>query len=178
VDEFENLNVSRPNWDAWLDELRSVGFSNPLLNFERNDFGQVDLERAHPGGLAQLVSARSTVLSNLFRDPLAFSRAYSAAKRIKDHSEYLNSQFGIVGLGLAGGLVNLQHSGFDLSMPILLWNVVLERRTDDFEVRIVGEPSVNPGLVSAIEVSHGVKLMRRQFLPKPARDTTCCQSRF
>jgi len=158
VDEFANLNISRPNWDAWLDELRSIGFTNPLLNFERNDFGQVDLERAHPGGLAQLVSARSTVLSNLFRDPLAFSRAYSAAKRIKDHSETLASQFGIDGLGLVGGLVNLEHAGFDLSLPILIWPIALERRTDDFELRILAEPRVNPGLISALEVSLGINL--------------------
>jgi len=158
VDEFENPTAGKLNWDAWLDELRSIGFTNPLTNFERNDFGQVDLERAHPGGLAQLVSARATVLSNLFRDPLAFSRAYSATKRIKDHSEYLSSQFGIAGLGLAGGLLNLQHSGFDLALPILLWDIALERRTDDFELRIVGEPRINPALVSSLEITHGIKL--------------------
>jgi len=164
VDEFENLNISRPNWDAWLDELRSLGFSNPLLNFERDDFAQIDLERAHPGGLAQLVSARSTVLSNLFRDPLAFSRAYSAAKRIKDHSDELSSQFGLVGLGMAGGLVNLGQAGFDLSLPILLWPIALERKTDDFELRILGEPRINPGLVSALEVSLGLTLNSEQIL--------------
>ena len=164
MDEFENLNNSRLNWDAWLDELRSLGYSNPLINFERNDFAQIDLERAHPGGLAQLVSARTTVLSNLFRDPLAFSRAYSAAKRIKEHSEELGSQFGLDGLGMAGGLVNLEHAGFDLSLPILLWPIALERRTDDFELHILGEARINPGLVSALEVSLGINLNAEQIL--------------
>lgn len=156
--------MSRPNWDAWLDELRSIGFTNPLLNFERNDFGQVDLERAHPGGLAQLAAGRSSVLSNLFRDPLAFSRAYSAAKRIKEHSDLLGSQCGIDGLGLVGGLVNLEQAGFDLSLPILIWPIALERRTDDFELRILGEPIVNPGLISALEVSLGITLNPEQLL--------------
>ncbi|MEY4349299.1 MAG: hypothetical protein RL719_596 [Actinomycetota bacterium] len=158
MDEFVSKNEGRIDWDELLDELRSVGFTNPLLNFEPSTYSQIDLERAHPGGIAQLVSGGSAVLSNLFRDPLAFSRAYSAAKRIKDHSEILDSQFGIRGLGLVGGLLNLEQAGFDLSLPILIWPVSLERKTDDFELKVLGGARVNPGLIAALEVSFGVRL--------------------
>ncbi len=158
MDEFVSKSEGRIDWDELLDELRSVGFSNPLLNFEPSTFAQIDLERAHPGGIAQLVSGGSAVLSNLFRDPLAFSRAYSAAKRIKDHSETLESQQGIRGLALVGGLVSLEQAGFDLALPILIWPISLERKTDDFEVKVLGGARVNPGLVSALEVSFGVRV--------------------
>ena len=164
MDEFVGKNEGRIDWDELLDELRSVGFTNPLLNFEPSNYSQIDLERAHPGGIAQLVSGGSAVLSNLFRDPLAFSRAYSAAKRIKDHSETLSSQFGIRGLALVGGLVNLEQAGFDLSMPILIWPVSLERKTDDFELKVLGGARVNPGLITAMEVSFGVRLNGQELV--------------
>ncbi|MEY4648497.1 MAG: hypothetical protein RL009_913 [Actinomycetota bacterium] len=146
------------NWDNWLREIRAIGFANPLLNFEPNSIGQIDLERAHPSGLAQLSSSRNAVLSNLFRDPLAFSRSYSAARRIRSRADFLDTQFGVHALGLAAGLVNLEHDGFDLSLPIVLWEAELDRKTDDFEIRLVGKPRVNPGLMDAIEDAYGVKL--------------------
>ena len=164
MDEFVSKNEGRIDWDGLLDELRSVGFTNPLLNFEPSTYSQIDLERAHPGGIAQLVAGGSAVLSNLFRDPLAFSRAYSAAKRIKDQSETLESQFGLRGLGLVGGLVNLEQAGFDLSLPILIWPISLERKTDDFELKVLGAARVNPGLISALEVSFGVRLDSQELV--------------
>jgi len=152
------------NWDAWLREIRAIGFTNPLLNFEPNAIGQIDLERAHPSGTAQLSATKLSVLSNLFRDPLAFSRAYSAAKRIKSRAENLDNQLGVQALALVAGLVNLEHDGFDLSMPILIWPISLVRKTDDFEVTLHAGPRVNPGLVDALEFAYGVRLDEGQVL--------------
>ena len=56
MDELVSKSEGRIDWDALLDELRSVGFTNPLLNFEPSTYSQIDLDRAHPGGIAQLVS--------------------------------------------------------------------------------------------------------------------------
>ncbi len=161
---MEQREDDKINWDAWLREIRAIGFTNPLLNFEANPVGQIDLERAHPSGTAQLAATKSSVLSNLFRDPLAFSRAYSAAKRIKSRAENLDNQLGIEALALVAGLVNLEHDGFDLSLPILIWPVALIRKTDDFEVSLHGEPRVNPGLVDALEVAYGVHLDEAKVL--------------
>ncbi|MFM5952232.1 MAG: hypothetical protein ACKOOE_06560, partial [Micrococcales bacterium] len=155
---MDSIGSGRIDWNVWLREIREIGFTNPLLNFEPNNVGQIDLERAHPGGLAQLAAARTGVLSNLFRDPLAFSRAYSAAKRIKQRAELLDTQFGIKCLGLVGGLVNLEHDGFDLALPVLIWPLTLDRKTDDFELRLGEHPRVNPGLVEALEISYGAKV--------------------
>jgi hypothetical protein len=161
---MDSNGSGRIDWNVWLREIREIGFTNALLNFEPNNVGQIDLERAHPGGLAQLAAARTGVLSNLFRDPLAFSRAYSAAKRIKQRAEILDSQFGIKCLGLVGGLVNLEHDGFDLALPILIWPLNLDRKTDDFELRLGEHPRVNPGLVEALEVSYGAKVDEAHLL--------------
>ena len=161
---MDSNGSGRIDWNVWLREIREIGFTNTLLNFEPNNVGQIDLERAHPGGLAQLAAARTGVLSNLFRDPLAFSRAYSAAKRIKQRAEIIDSQFGIKCLGLVGGLVNLEHDGFDLALPILIWPLNLDRKTDDFELRLGEHPRVNPGLVEALEVSYGAKVDEAHLL--------------
>ncbi|MEY3663285.1 MAG: hypothetical protein RI919_801, partial [Actinomycetota bacterium] len=161
---MDSNGSSRIDWNVWLREIREIGFTNPLLNFEPNNVGQIDLERAHPGGLAQLAASRTGVLSNLFRDPLAFSRAYSAAKRIKQRAEILDSQFGIKCLSLVGGLVNLEHDGFDLALPILIWPLRLDRKTDDFELRLGVHPRVNPGLIDALEVSYGAKVDEAHLL--------------
>lgn len=145
-------------------DLRSIGFSNPLTNFEPNHYSQIDIERSHPSGISQLSATGKSVLSNLFRDPLAFSRAYSAAKRIKAHADTLSSQQGIQALAMVSGLVNLAHAGFDLSLPILVWPIQLNRRTDDFEIIIDGPPVVNPALVDALAKAASVRLDAKALL--------------
>ncbi len=148
----------------WADEIRAIGGTNPLLNFEPNTFGQLDLEKAHPGGLAQFVSSKTTTLSSLFREPLTFSKGLAAARRISERGSRLQQNAGINTVFLAGGLVGLVHDGFDLTLPIVLWPVELRRKVEDFEVALVGSPIVNPGLISALEVSYGVKLDARRLL--------------
>ncbi len=161
---MEQSEDKKINWDAWLREIRAIGFTNPLLNFEPNAVGQIDLERAHPSGTVQLSATKFSVLSNLFRDPLAFSRAYSAAKRIKARADNLDSQLGVEALALVAGLVNLEHDGFDLSLPILIWPVSLIRKTDDFEVTLHAGPRVNPGLIDALNFAYGVQLDEAKVL--------------
>ncbi|MFM5905467.1 MAG: hypothetical protein ACKORF_05125 [Micrococcales bacterium] len=154
----------RASWDAWLDEIAAIGVSNPLQNFEPDTFGQIDLERAHPGGLAQFVSSRAASLSNLVRDPLAYSRALNAAKRIRSKSETLLKNFGVESSYLVGGLVSMVADGFDLRLPVFLWRVHLLSKGDDFELSMVGTPQVNPALKLALETCYGVHLDESQLL--------------
>lgn len=143
---------------VWSEEIRAIGGPNPLLNFESNSFGQLDLDKAHPGGLAQFVSAGTTTLSSLFREPLTFSRGLASARRIAERGAKLEQNAGISTIFLAGGLVGLAGDGFDLNLPLVLWPLELRRKTEDFEVAIVGGPLVNPGLISALEIGYGVNL--------------------
>lgn len=158
--------VAQEQWTRWQDEIRAIGVTNPLTNFEVNSFGQIDLERSHPGGFSQFVTGRQTLLSNLVRDPLAFSRALSSARRIKTQSERIGSQFGIQTLHLVGGLANFEADGFDLNIPILMWPVSLIKKADDYEISLEGEPRVNPALVSALEACYGIKLNENELLAR------------
>ncbi|MCF8528772.1 MAG: hypothetical protein K9G13_02550 [Aquiluna sp.] len=129
--------------------LSNLGGNNPLTSFEASSFGQVDLSRAHPGGLAQLSSARNSVMTNLVRDGVAQARALSAAKRIKRKSDHLMSTFGIESCYIAGGLVEVASDSRKL--PILLWRTRLIVKGDDFELRVDPEPILNPALYELIK---------------------------
>lgn len=164
--EMNQERVARSSWDSWREEILALGVTNPLLSFEPNSFGQIDLEKSHPGGFSQFITGRQTQLSNLVRDPLAFSRALSAARRIKNKSDRLSQQFGIESLFMVGGLANFEADGFDLSLPILMWPVTVTFKGDDYELEISGTPRVNPALVDALEVSYGIKLNESDLLAR------------
>ena len=81
--ETPEQTAKENSFDLWASEIKQIGCSDPLSLFRDNSFGQINLDRAHHGGLAQFVTGRPALLSNLVRDPLSFSRALSAARRIK-----------------------------------------------------------------------------------------------
>jgi hypothetical protein len=129
-------------------DLSALGGQNPLVAFEVSTFGQVDLTRAHPGGLAQLVSARFTTISNLVRDGVAQDRSLSATRRIRAKTKRIRESFGLESCFIAGGLV-VDHSTGN-KMPILLWPTTLIPKGDDYEVRISSDAILNPVLVELI----------------------------
>lgn len=153
-----------PSREQWFAEINQIGGTDPLSNFKANSYGQVNLEKAHPGGLAQFVTGRPTLLSNLIRDSLSFSRAYSAANRIKHKQDSLSEQFGIESLYLASGLVDFRADGRELRMPILLWPVNLLTKPDDFELSLSRKAIVNPALAPALKKLYGVKLNAEDLL--------------
>lgn len=153
-----NSSQTRINWEPWIREIRDIGKTNPLTNFEFNDFGQIDFERAHPSGIAQFITNGSVLLSNLIREPLAFSRALSTAKRIKAKAGVHLKDYGIHTTYLTGGLVSLQQSGFDYSLPVVLWPLDVLRKTDDFEITRSGTPFVNPALVEVLFHTYGASI--------------------
>lgn len=123
-----------------------LGGQNPLTNFEDSSFAFVDLARSHPGGLAQLVSARETRIGNLVRDGVAQTRAFSAARRIRQRSERIRADFGFETIYLAAGLVETDVS----RMPILLWPATLTRRGEDYDLKIGDRPELNPALAQLL----------------------------
>ena len=135
--------------EKWHEELSALGGINPLISFEASSFGQVDLNRAHPGGLAQLVSARTTTITNLVRDGVAQSRSLSATRRIRTKAKRIFESFGLESCFIAGGLV-LHHSS-ERKLPILLWPTTLIPKGEDYEVRISGDVVLNPVLVELIK---------------------------
>ena len=162
MDEF----VSKPriNWETWIREIRDIGKSNGLTNFEFNEYGQIDLDRAHPSGIAQFTASGTALLSNLVREPLAFSKALTTARRIKAKSNSHLNNFGIQTTYLVGGMASLEKAGFDLNLPLLLWPVSLVRKTDDFELTRTGSAFVNPALESALFDTCGLILDKAKLL--------------
>ena len=124
-------------------ELAAIGGSNPLTNFEVSSFGQIDLARSHPGGLAQLTGSRSSTISNLVRDGVAQSRALSAARRIRSKSRSIERSFSIAAMFVAAGAVLTAQ---DKTLPILLWRAHLIPKGDDYELRLDQTPILNPAL--------------------------------
>ncbi|MFM7013953.1 MAG: hypothetical protein ACKOXT_03045 [Actinomycetota bacterium] len=162
--ELPDSALAEPSFESWREEISAIGGSSPLTHFRENSFGQINLDRAHPGGLAQFVTGRPTLLSNLVRDPLSFSRALSAAKRIKSKQVYLSDHFGLETLYMASGLVDLGPDGHNLRMPVLLWPVNLVTRHDDFELSLSRKAIVNPALGPSLQRIYGVRLNNEDLL--------------
>lgn len=160
----ENAYQSRINWDTWIREIRDIGKTNGLTNFSVNEFGQIDIDRAHPGGIAQFTSTGTSLLSNLVREPLAFSKALTTARRIKSKSVTHLRDYGIHTTYLVGGMASLEKDGFDLNLPLILWPVELMRKTDDFELKRTGKAFVNPALVAAMFDTYGVQIETGKLL--------------
>ena len=133
--------------ELWAKQAQSIGGTNPLTAFELSSFGQVDLSRAHPGGLAQLSSNKSSTITNLVRDGIAQSRALTTSRRIARKANRIQRNFGIDALFVAGGLVTLT----DHRMPVLLWKAHLLKKGDDLELRVDSTPRMNPALVKLIK---------------------------
>jgi hypothetical protein len=164
--EVDSTNNSAPigTWDAWQRELQAIGVTNPLVNFEKSSYGQIDLTQSHPGGFSQFVSGSSTTLSNLVRDPQSFSSALGAARRIKNQAEKVSQQFGVDTLGLLGGLINLEGDGFDLQLPILIWPIRLKQKGEDYEIELAGDARLNPSLVESFSSCYSVSVDETRLL--------------
>ena len=132
------------------DQLQEIGGSNPLVNFESSSFGQIDLARAHPGGLAQLTGSRSSSISNLVRDGVAQSRALSAARRMLAKAKHIEQNFSISGLFVAAGAVVTAERK---TVPILIWRAHLIPKGEDYELRIESEPELNPVILELLRES-------------------------
>lgn len=136
--------------DQLAGELSAIGGANPLSNFEVSSFGQIDLARSHPGGLAQLTGSRSSTITNLVRDGVAQARALSSARRIRNKSRSIERSFSIPAMFVAAGAV-LTREG--KTLPILLWRSHLLPKGDDFELRVDSNPILNPALSALLEKS-------------------------
>lgn len=127
----------------WQAEATRLGGKDPLLNFKPSSYGQVDLTKAHPGGLAQLVSSRSGRILNLVRDGAAQSRALSATRRVAQRARRLHETLGINTSYIAAGSIVFAGEE-EQHLPMLLWPVQLVARADDFEILLAEHCILNP----------------------------------
>lgn len=168
--KFTAVNVAEPMWEQWRDELASVGGSNPLLHFVDGPLTRIELGATHPGGLAQFITGKTTLLSSLIRDDVALRAAKRAAEFIAAKSMELSTTRGIDSVHLGIGVAQWQHDGVDFCAPILLRPLAIRRYGNDFELRLRGAPFLNPALATALAQQHGIVLDARGFVALAGED--------
>lgn len=103
LDEARLDAVSRAR-AGWRHEVAELGGPNTLLWHRTSLTGTFDLNLAHPGGVAKLLSGRPTPLSDLVREHVAFTDAARRIGGIRDKVAELRREHGIEAGFLAIGL--------------------------------------------------------------------------
>lgn len=143
-------NVAEPVWAQWRAELARVGGDSPLLHFVDDPRTRIELGTTHPGGLAQFITGKTTLLSNLIRDDVALRGARLAAGLIAEKGLELQTARGIDSIHLGIGMAEWHFEGADFRAPVLLRPLAIRRHGRDFEVKLRGSAFLNPALESAL----------------------------
>jgi hypothetical protein len=102
-------NAAEPAWDAWREQLAGVGGTSPLVHFADHPRGRIELSTTHPGGLAQFITGKTTLLSSLIRDEVALRAARVAAGHVEAKGTELATVRGIDAVKLGIGIADWQH---------------------------------------------------------------------
>lgn len=167
---FTAVNVAEPTWDGWRSQLAEVGGASPLLHFVDGPLTRIELGATHPGGLAQFITGKTTLLSSLIRDDVALRAAKLAAAEIAAKSRELATTRGIDSVHLGIGVAEWQFEEVDHRAPILLRPLAIRRYGNDFELRLRGEPLLNPALATALEEQFRIVLDARGFVALAEQD--------
>lgn len=170
-------NVAEPTRDRWRAELSAVGGRSPLLHFVDSPRTHIELGATHPGGLAQFITGKTTLLSNLIRDDLALRSAKAAASLIAAKGLELASTRGIdaihLGIGIAEWRLGDSASADEtFCAPVLLRPLAIRRHGRDFEVKLRGRAFLNPQLARALDEQFGVRLDAEAFVALTDDDGT------
>ncbi|MBX3091760.1 MAG: AAA family ATPase [Cryobacterium sp.] len=167
---FTAMNVAEPTWDGWRRELSEVGGANPLLHFVDDPLTRIELGATHPGGLAQFITGKTTLLSSLIRDDMALRAAKLAASEIAVKSTELATTRGIDSVQLGIGIAEWRYEDSDYRAPILLRPLAIRRYGNDFELRLRGEAVLNPALARALEEQFAIALDASGFVALAQQD--------
>ncbi|MET0955099.1 MAG: AAA family ATPase, partial [Cryobacterium sp.] len=157
-------NIAEPTWQRWRDELAAVGGHSPLLHFGDSPRSRIELSATHPGGLPQFITGKTTLLSNLIRDELALRNARLAANEITQKGIELRSMRGIESVHLAIGLAQWRYGDVEFTAPVLLRPLAIRRYGRDFELKLKGQPFLNPELARALHDQFQITLDADAFV--------------
>ena len=169
---FAAGNVADPTWSAWRAELSAIGGRSSLLHFVDAPRTRIELSTTHPGGLAQFITGKTTLLSSLIRDDLALRSAKVAAGQIASKGLELATARGIDAVHLGIGIAEWQFEGTEFRAPVLLRPLAIRRHGRDFEVKLKGSAFLNPELARALEAQFGLKLDAAAFVALTDDDGT------
>jgi hypothetical protein len=147
----------------WRAQLASVGGRSALLHFVDTPRTRIELSTTHPGGLAQFITGKTTLLSNLIRDELALRSAKVAAGLIAAKGLELSTTRGIDAVHLGIGIAEWQYGDMNYRAPILLRPLAIRRHGRDFEVKLKGSAYLNPELARALSAQFSIELDHHAF---------------
>jgi len=165
-------NAAEPTWQTWRGELSRVGGGSTLLHFGDDPRARIELSTTHPGGLAQFITGKTTLLSSLIRDDLALRTARVAAGEIAAKGLELATVRGIDAVHLAIGIASWSFAGESFKGPVLLRPLAIRRHGRDFEVKLRGGPYLNPALVDALHDQFDISLDADAFVALTTREGT------
>ena len=148
----------------WTDQLVDLGGRNSLLHYRELRAGTLDLGgAASPDALDRFWASGSTRLGNLIADPALLTDAARRCRAIRAKAKEMYEEKGVVTLHVARDLVTWspQHGSAVPSAPLLLQPLAITPRSlagDDHDLRLDGEPVVNPVLVHALRAAFGVEI--------------------
>ncbi len=167
---LETGNIADPVRAAWRARLAEVGGPSPLLHFVDTPRTRIELSTTHPGGLAQFITGKTTLLSNLIRDEVALRAAKLAAGEIATRGLELATARGIDAVHLAIGLAEWKHGETDYRAPVLLRPLAIRRHGRDFEVKLRGSTRLNPDLARVLASQFGIVLDADAFVALSDQD--------
>ena len=157
-------NIAGPTWQRWHDELAAIGGRSPLLHFVDTPRTRIELGTTHPGGLAQFITGKTTLLSNLIRDDVALRSAKVAAGLIAAKGVELASTRGIDSIHLGIGIAEWTFDGIEYKAPVLLRPLAIRRHGRDFEVRLRGRAFLNPQFARVLDEQFSLRLDAESFV--------------
>ena len=139
--------------ERWRDELLHVGGVSPLIRFEDSVRTRIELSTTHPSGLAQFITGKTTLLSNLIRTTSPSAPPAPPPSTLTAKAVELAATRGFDTMHLAIGLAEWRFEKQDFRGPVLLRPLAIRRYGRDFELRLKGALQLNPGLVAAMRRS-------------------------
>ena len=125
----------------WREHLRSAATVSPLRDLAASDASVIEINSAHPSGLAQLFAHRTTLLSTLMQDAAAYRNAAHRGAMILGTAERVQAESGAWTAALVVGTACWE----DVEVPLLLRGLSLERaREDDLAITLRHDVWLNP----------------------------------
>lgn len=148
--------------DAWRTELAELGGPNALLWFDDEGSSALELTRAHPAGIARLLSVGVGRLRDIVREPGAHAEALGRAVAISEQADDQWRDRGLVTCYFVAGMATWSTRGRTgvPHAPVLLRRCRLTVLPDasDAMLSLSAEVVVNPALISMLEADRGVTL--------------------
>ncbi|CAN5346661.1 hypothetical protein BH10ACT7_BH10ACT7_28290 [soil metagenome] len=157
-------NSAEPTWAEWRRELSEIGGDSPLIHFLDSPRTRIELSTTHPGGLAQFITGKTTLLSNLIRDEIALRQAKIAAGLVAAKGLELATARGIDAIHLGIGIAEWRFGGIDYRAPVLLRPLAIRRHGRDFEVKLRGQTFLNPAFARALDEQFQLRLDADAFV--------------